>query len=70
MPRINIKDYADSNCNKCIGRGFTGIIVKSGLPIVCKCVKKNYIRREREKKLKKISKGLDKAVKNESRKQA
>ncbi len=50
MKKIKVKDYIDKNCKKCHGRGYIGFTVKNRLPFPCNCVKKNYIKRNAEKK--------------------
>jgi len=39
--KIVLKDYAHNSCKKCYGRGYLGAD-RSGNPIVCGCVKRNY----------------------------
>lgn len=35
-------EWGSSNCKKCYGRGYTGILLHTANKVTCKCAKKNY----------------------------
>lgn len=43
-----VLSLADKNCKHCLGRGYSAIRL-DGTPVVCKCIRKNILKRREEK---------------------